>query len=127
MTPDGYAAHLRHSSAPQPLSAREAEIASIRAAEKAAGLDAYRGASERKSHVGAVGLSWTAEVEAALKKLAEEPSQNTLVLLVGHIYFIFRVLVVDEGCVAVDRPRERNSRVERRLPSRSQRSWSHLT
>jgi twinfilin-like protein len=105
LTPEGYAAHLRHNSAPQPLSAREAEIASIRAAEKAAGLDAYKGASERKSHVGAVGLSWTDEVEAALKELAES-SQNTLVLLVSHISFVFRLFVVDEGCLAVDRPRE---------------------
>jgi len=59
-------------------------MANIRAAEKAAGLDAYKGAGERKSHVGAVGLSWTGEVEAALKDLAEESPQNTLVLLVSE-------------------------------------------
>jgi hypothetical protein len=58
-------------------------MASVRAAEKAAGLDAYKGANERKSHVGAVGLSWTDEVEAALKDLAEETPQNTLVVLVS--------------------------------------------
>lgn len=126
MTPEGYAAHLQHNSAPQPLSAREAELANIRAAEKAAGLDAYKGASERKSHVGAVGLTWTDDVEAALKELAEEPSQNTLVLLVGPIYFVFRLFVVDEGCLAVDRPRERNPCAERRLPPHSQRGWSQL-
>lgn len=117
---------MQHNSAPQPLSAREAELANIRAAEKAAGLDAYKGASERKSHVGAVGLTWTDDVEAALKELAEEPSQNTLVLLVGPIYFVFRLFVVDEGCLAVDRPRERNPCAERRLPPHSQRGWSQL-
>ena len=124
LTPEGYAAHLQHNSAPQPLSVREAELASIRAAEKAAGLDAYKGASERKSHVGAVGLTWTDEVEAALKELAEESSQNTLVLLVRPIYFVIRLFI---DCLAVDRPRERNPRAERRLPPHSQRGWSQLS
>ena len=100
-------------------------MASIRAAEKAAGLDAYKGSSERKSHVGAVGLAWTDEVEAALKDLAEGSPQNTLVLLVSHILFPSVVcLVLDEGCLAVDRPGA--TRVERRLPSCSQRSWRLL-
>lgn len=99
-------------------------MASIRAAEKAAGLDAYKGASERKSHVGAVGLSWTDEVESALRDLAAESARNTLVLLVSHIRFRRSLLVVDEGRLAVDRPGEGDPRVERRLPSHPQRNWS---
>jgi len=124
LTAEGYTAHLQHNSAPQPLSVREAEMAKIWAAEKAAGLDAYKGASERKSHVGAVGLSWTDEVEAALNDLAEQSARNTLVLLVSHICSGLRLHVVDEGRLAGDRPGERDPRVERHLPSHSQRSWS---
>ena len=72
-------------------------MASIRAAEKAAGLDAYKGARERKSHVGAVGLAWTDEVEAALNDLAGQSARNTLVLLVSHICPLCRLLGCGRG------------------------------
>lgn len=68
ITPEAYDAHLRHASAPNPLSAREKEIADLREAENEAGL--YAGSKVRATHIGTgVGLNWSAEAEHAVTSL----------------------------------------------------------
>ncbi|CAG8518048.1 2571_t:CDS:2 [Acaulospora colombiana] len=83
LTTDGYEAHQRHVNAPKPLSAREEAMQSIRAAEKAAGLNKYQGAGERRSHAGSapVGFKWTSEAEDAVKDLANREGCSKLVIL----------------------------------------------
>lgn len=67
-TPEAYDAHIRHTSAPNPLSAREQEIADLREAENEAA--SYAGSKARTSHIGAgVGLNWSPEVEHAVTNL----------------------------------------------------------
>ncbi|KAL5489888.1 TWF1 [Sanghuangporus weigelae] len=80
ITPQAYAAHKAHHAAPQPLSAREQEIADARAAERAAG-GAYEGSTARRNHVGqTVGMRWSDEAKKAVKDLGQG-SGNELVLL----------------------------------------------
>ncbi|KAJ6608614.1 hypothetical protein B0H10DRAFT_2067383 [Mycena sp. CBHHK59/15] len=71
LTPAAYAAHRRHVTAPQPLSAAEQELADARAAERADGnLGAYQGSRTRTSHIGkTIGMPWTPELEDAVKAL----------------------------------------------------------
>lgn len=81
LTPQAYAAHKAQLAAPQPLSAREQEIADARAAERAAG-GTYDGSSARRNHVGqTVGMKWNDEVEQAVKNLGQG-SGSELVILV---------------------------------------------
>ncbi len=79
LTPEAYAKHLKHISAPSPLSAREAEIASIRAAEGSAYV-----AKTPTSHIhvaaNRVETQWSAEVVEAFQALrAGDPSLNMVV------------------------------------------------
>lgn len=84
VTPEAYVKHKKHMTAPQPLSAREQEMADIRAAEREAGGASYEGSSARRNHLGArVGLSWAPEVEEAVKELWMGESSR-LVVIVGH-------------------------------------------
>ncbi|KAI0065422.1 actin depolymerizing protein [Artomyces pyxidatus] len=92
VTPVAYAAHKRHIAAPQPMSAREKEMAEVKAAERQAGGAAYEGSRARHSPFGTgVGLSWSQDSENAVKALADatedrlvvltiDPSSETLVL-----------------------------------------------
>jgi len=85
LTPEAYNAHLKHMAAPKPLSAREQEIADIRAAERV-NAPAYEGSRARTSIVGTgVGLNWTAEVENAVEELGrgEEGSIVTVSIDTG--------------------------------------------
>ncbi|KAG6814291.1 hypothetical protein H0H92_013416 [Tricholoma furcatifolium] len=69
LTPDAYAAHRRHVNAPKPLSAREQEMADVRAAEAGG---AYEGSRARVNHIGTgVGLRWSDDLEDAVKQLAQ--------------------------------------------------------
>ncbi|QRV99992.1 cofilin/tropomyosin-type actin-binding protein [Ceratobasidium sp. AG-Ba] len=69
LTPEAYEAHLRHLSAPKPLTAREKELEEIRAAERESS-SAYEGSGVRQSIVGSrVGMKWTDEAGEALKEL----------------------------------------------------------
>lgn len=78
LTPEAYATHRRHLTAPKPLSSREQEIADVRAAESSG---SYNGSRTRASHVRTrVELQWTQEVEAAVKYLAS--SDNCAVVVV---------------------------------------------
>ena len=47
VTPEAYAAHLRHLAAPKPLSAREKELEDVKAAEREGGINQYEGARRR--------------------------------------------------------------------------------
>lgn len=71
LTPEAYNAHLKHMAAPKPLSAREQEMADIRAAERV-DAPAYEGSRARTSIIGTgVGLNWTSEVESAVEGLGK--------------------------------------------------------
>ena len=81
LTLDAYKAHKAHNAAPQPLSAREQELADARAMERAAG-SSYEGTRGRLSHVGdGFGLAWTAEVEDAVRTFGKA-SRDAIILLV---------------------------------------------
>lgn len=80
LTPEGYEAHKRHQAAPKPLSAREQEMANIKAAEREAG-NSYEGSNVRKSHIGQrVGLSWSSEAEDAVKGLGSRNDSRIVIL-----------------------------------------------
>ncbi|KAI5123335.1 hypothetical protein M0805_001760 [Coniferiporia weirii] len=69
LTPEAYIAHKAHLAAPQPLSAREREIADARAAERQMGVT-YEGSRARRSYVGTgVGLNWSEEAKRAVQDL----------------------------------------------------------
>lgn len=81
LTPQSYAAHKAHTSAPQPLSAREQELADMRAAEKTSGV-AYEGMQARRSHTAAgAGFGWTPDAEQAIKDLGAGSSSALVVLV----------------------------------------------
>ncbi|KAJ7702273.1 hypothetical protein B0H17DRAFT_1043471 [Mycena rosella] len=84
LTPEAYAAHRRHVTAPKPLSASEQEMADVRAAERqAGGLSAYQGSRARTSHIGqTIGMSWTADLEDAVKGLSEGDDSVLVVLTI---------------------------------------------
>ncbi|PAV23919.1 actin depolymerizing [Pyrrhoderma noxium] len=80
LTLNAYKAHKAHNAAPQPLSAREQELADARAMERAAG-SSYEGTRGRLSHVGdGFGLAWTAEVEDAVRTFGKA-SRDAIILL----------------------------------------------
>jgi len=82
LTPQAYAAHKKHIAAPKPLSAREQELADVRAAEREAGGGGYDGSRARLSHVGTgVGLNWSGEVEEAVVKLGEGEGSEVIVIV----------------------------------------------
>ncbi|KAG8953971.1 Twinfilin-1 [Tulasnella sp. 424] len=100
LSPEAYAAHLRHVAAPKPMSAREAELAEIQAAERQSST-AFEGSRARKNHVGAgVGVVWTAEVEDAVKSLAAGQGAN--LLIIGIASETEGVKVIETKEVAVD-------------------------
>ncbi|KAJ6547039.1 hypothetical protein B0H19DRAFT_1163633 [Mycena capillaripes] len=73
LTPEAYAAHRKHVTAPKPLSASEQEMADVRAAERqAGGLSVYQGSRARASPIGkTIGMPWATELEDAVKGLSE--------------------------------------------------------
>ncbi|EUC62216.1 cofilin/tropomyosin-type actin-binding protein [Rhizoctonia solani AG-3 Rhs1AP] len=88
LTPEAYQAHQRHLAAPKPLTARERELAEIRAAERASSA-AYEGSGVRQSIVGSrAGMKWTDELGEALRDLQPgrlvvisiDPTKEELVL-----------------------------------------------
>jgi len=80
LTPDAYDAHFRHASAPNPLSAREQEIADLREAENEAA--SYAGSKVRVTHMGTgVGLNWSPEVEHAVTKLGKGTDCSLVIIV----------------------------------------------
>ena len=95
VTPAGYAAHRRHQSAPKPLSAREKEIADVKAAEREAGAS-YEGSRGRQNHLGnqEIGYTWSEDAREAVGEMRTgEGSQ--LVILVSIVHRI------RSGCMAI--------------------------
>ncbi|KAL0947472.1 hypothetical protein HGRIS_013577 [Hohenbuehelia grisea] len=84
LTPESYAAHLKHNAAPQPLSRREQEMADVRAAERAASEGStYRGSRERQNPLGnGLGLGWVDDVERAVKELGSGEGSRLIVITI---------------------------------------------
>ncbi|KAF8576390.1 actin depolymerizing protein [Ramaria rubella] len=80
LTPDAYAAHLRHQAAPQPLSAREQAMADVLAAERKSGSQA--GPAARVNHLGGTGvqLAWGEDVVSAVGALGHEVASRLVVM-----------------------------------------------
>jgi len=77
LTPEAYAAHRRHQAAPHPLSARDKELADMRAVESAT---SYEGSRARASHVGTgVGLQWSEEVVSAVRNLISSSGSSIVI------------------------------------------------
>lgn len=84
LTPESYLAHKHHMAAPKPLSAREQEMADIRAAERDAGAGGggYEGSGARQNLLGTgVGLAWTPEVEEAVGELGRGEGSGLVVIV----------------------------------------------
>ena len=80
LTAEAYQAHLRHLAAPKPLSARELEMADVRAAESSS--ISYQGSRTRATHVGhGIGFKWTSETEEAVTELGRGDSCAIIVLV----------------------------------------------
>ncbi|KAH7107563.1 actin depolymerizing protein [Auriculariales sp. MPI-PUGE-AT-0066] len=81
LTPDAYEGHRRHVAAASPMSAREAEMAALRAAERAAGDDIPRGMSARSAHVDSShGIAWDSSIEEVVKDLGAASTSKLLIL-----------------------------------------------
>jgi twinfilin-like protein len=81
VTPEAYEAHKRHQAAPKPLSAREQELADIKAAEREAG-NGYEGSNARKNHIGhRGGLNWSPQAEDAVKGLGSRDDSQIVILV----------------------------------------------
>jgi twinfilin len=94
LTPEAYAAHRRHLTAPKPLSAREQEIANVRAAESSG---SYNGSRTRANHVGTgVDLQWTQEVAEAVKHLTASNKCAIVVVVCSAYIFLFHSLIGSE-------------------------------
>ncbi|KAG5340330.1 hypothetical protein C0989_002141 [Termitomyces sp. Mn162] len=78
LTPEAYAVHRRHINAPKPLSAREQEIADVRAAESGG---VYEGSRARVNHIGTgVGFQWSEDLQDAVRHLAQG-EQSAIVII----------------------------------------------
>jgi hypothetical protein len=92
LTPEAYASHKKHVAAPKPLSAREQEMADIKAAERESGGGTYDGSRTRQNHLGTgVGLNWSPEVEDAVKELCTGESSR-LVVIVSDTSWLFEYI-----------------------------------
>ena len=85
LSADAYAKHRRHLAAPQPMSAREKEMAEVKAAEREAGGAVYDGSRGRRSHVampvGAGTMQWSEDVIDTLRELGKGDSSQLLLLV----------------------------------------------
>jgi len=82
LTPEAYASHRRHIAAPKPLSAREQEMADVRAAERE-DVGRYDGPRTHLSIVGTgVGFNWSEEAENAVKKLGESDGCDVAIITI---------------------------------------------
>lgn len=90
LTPESYAAHLKHMAAPKPLSARERELEEAREAErKAENYQANR--APQQLHGETPGLSWADEAKDAVVKLGKD-SEDRLLILVCYEFFVSHFL-----------------------------------
>ncbi|TRM62645.1 hypothetical protein BD626DRAFT_498029 [Schizophyllum amplum] len=84
LTPEAYAAHLRHLAAPKPLSAREKEMEDVKAAEREGGMNQYDGARRRVTDLvnTGMGFQWSEDAAEAVKGLGEGDDCRIIVLTV---------------------------------------------
>ncbi|KAK7693694.1 hypothetical protein QCA50_003265 [Cerrena zonata] len=83
VTLSAYKRHKAHLAAPQPMSAREKEVAEIKAAERAAGGAGYEANREKRSHLGdRVGFQWSEETDEAVRSLEGSDDSRLIVLTV---------------------------------------------
>lgn len=88
VTFDAYKRHKAHLAAPQPMTAREKELADIKAAERAAGGAGYEANREKRSHLGErVGFQWSDEADQAVKAL-QDSEDGRLVVLVSSVAYM---------------------------------------
>lgn len=82
VVPGAYAAHKRHQAAPKPLSAREREMADVKAAEREAGAG-YEGSRARQNHVGSreIGYAWAEEAREAVGALRVGEGSHLVILV----------------------------------------------
>jgi len=86
LTSEAYQAHLQHLAAPKPLSARELEMADVRAAETSSA--SYQGSRSRATHVGAgIDFKWTPEIEEAVTELGRGDN-CAIIVFVSSIAFL---------------------------------------
>lgn len=86
LTPAAYAAHKRHVAAPQPMSAREKEMAEVKAAERQS--TAYEGSRARQNHIGTpIGIQWPQNVQDAVKDMTSLSQDRLIVLVCSRIVF----------------------------------------
>ncbi|KAK4706179.1 twinfilin, partial [Phenoliferia sp. Uapishka_3] len=85
LTHSAYLSHLSHLSIDAPLTARESEMAELKAAERAeqiAGTDVSDGGrAGQPAWSGTVGLSWSGEAKALLKEFAKSRGEGDIVRL----------------------------------------------
>lgn len=125
VTPAGYAAHKRHLAAPKPLSAREKEMADIKAAEREAGNAPYNANAARQSPFGfgtTVGLKWSDDVEAAVRNLAEATEDHLVTMIIDPS--TETVTLREATATAVD---ELKNKIPSSIPSFAFFSWSETS
>jgi twinfilin-like protein len=80
LTPEAYAAHKRHITAPKPLSSREQELADVRAAEN--NSLSHQGTTARTSHVNdSIGFPWSDEAETAIVNFSRADACAVVILV----------------------------------------------
>ncbi|EMD38353.1 hypothetical protein CERSUDRAFT_48335 [Gelatoporia subvermispora B] len=84
LSAEAYAKHRQHLAAPKPMSAREQEMAAVKAAERDAGGRSYDGSRARQTHIGTgVEIKWPEEVQQAVEKLVSGEGSELLLLARG--------------------------------------------
>lgn len=134
VTPEAYAAHKRHQAAPKPLSAREQEMADIRAAEREAST-AYEGSRARQNHLGnqEVEYTWAEDAREVVGELRAGDG-NRLVILVSFFQrcrgllnaLIFAWIVLENKRVGTDRVEQQCTHRRRKCALRKYTSLGAL-
>ena len=80
LTPESYDAHRKHMAAPQPLSARERELAEAHEAERRA--ETYQSSREpRQLHGQTPGMNWSDKAKDAVIQLGKGSEDRLLILV----------------------------------------------
>lgn len=105
LTPEAYAAHRKHMAAPQPLSARERELAEAREAERQ-GEDYHSSRAPRQLHGETPGMTWSDEAKEAIAKLAKGDDRLLVIVCDRTAGFIIHPLKI----ILTGHRSERNTR-----------------
>ncbi|OCH95057.1 actin depolymerizing protein [Obba rivulosa] len=83
LSAEAYAKHRQHLAAPKPMSAREKEMAAVKAAEREAGGRGYEGSRVRQNLVGTgIDIKWPEDIHQAIEKLAAGEGSELLLLTI---------------------------------------------